>query len=111
MRKSFWIVALICALLVPSCAKQYTKAIIGKWDAGKASTESRIIVAIRSNGSLTATLTNTEIRPTNGTYTISGDLLVITLPGTTLSYRIMSLDDRKLVMSSEARKITWNRLE
>ncbi len=111
MNKVGWILLLSCAFLIPSCTKNYGKAIIGTWDAGKASLESRIVVTMRNNGSLTATLTNTDIRPMDGTYAINGDSLVIRLPGSTLSYKIMSLDDRTLVMSSETRRITWNRLE
>ncbi len=111
MKKTICILFLGFALLFSSCAKNYGKAIIGTWDAGKASMESRIVVTMRINGTLTAALTGTDMKPINGTYEIKENMLVIRLPGTTLSYSIMKLDGRTLVMSSESARITWNRLD
>src|SRR5271157_760364 len=101
MKKTICTLFLSFAVLISACAKNYGKAIVGTWDAGKASLESRIVVSMRNNGSMTAALTNTDIKPIKGTYEIKEDMLVIRLPGATLSYKIMKLDDRKLVMSSE----------
>jgi len=111
MKKTICITILCCAVLIASCAKDHSKAILGTWDAGKASLESRIVVTIRDNGLLTAALTSTDMKPINGTYEIKNDLLVIKLSNMTLSYKIVRLDDSRLVMSSESARITWIKIE
>jgi hypothetical protein len=111
MKKTIFILLLGFAVLISSCSKNYAGAIVGTWDAGKASRESRIVVTIRNNGSLTAALTNTDMKPIKGTYEINENSLVIRLPDTILSYKITRLDDRTLVMSSDTARITWNRLK
>jgi hypothetical protein len=111
MKKTICIAILSCAVLIASCTKDYSRAILGTWDAGKASLESRIVVTIRDNGLLTAAITNTDMKPINGTYEIKNDVLVIKLSSTTLSYKIVKLDDSRLVMSSESAKITWIKIE
>jgi hypothetical protein len=103
-------ISMACVLFV-SCGRDYKKAIIGTWDAGKATQESRIIVTIKDHGLLTASITNTEMKPISGTYRVEGDGIEIKLSGMTLAYKIMTLDEDKLVMSSDTAKITWIRLK
>ncbi|OHD70613.1 MAG: hypothetical protein A2W19_03500 [Spirochaetes bacterium RBG_16_49_21] len=111
MKKIFCISVVSFFVLITACAVDYRKAIIGTWDAGKASRESRIVVSIDGNGSLTAALTNTDMRPIKGAYEIDKNRLVIKLSNMTLSYEIVKVVGNKLVMSSDERRITWTRIK
>ncbi|OHD63350.1 MAG: hypothetical protein A2176_00130 [Spirochaetes bacterium RBG_13_51_14] len=111
MNRFFNLLIVIAICTVASCGRDYRKAIIGRWDAGKATLESRILVTIRGDGTLTAEITNSDIKPLAGTYQIDKDRINIKFPRLDMSYRIVTLDKKVLVMKWKYAKITWLRLE
>jgi hypothetical protein len=111
MKKVLMLSAVGLALLFLSCAKNYSKDIVGKWDAGKASLNSTITVTIRGDSTMTAEMSNLDMKPVNATYAIVKDKFIIRFPSFVLSYKIIKLDRKVLVMKSKFGRITWNRLE
>ncbi len=111
MKKMIGISILCVSTLILSCARDYGRDLVGTWDAGKATLESRIVVTIGADGSIKAALTNRDMRPVSGTYTIEKNRLLIKLPSLALQYEIMKLEGNKLVLSSEDRRITWTRIK
>jgi hypothetical protein len=94
-----------------SCVKDYSKSIIGKWDAGKASMDKTMIVEIQGDGNLLAHITHADMKPVRATYTIDNNRFEMKFPGFSLSYKIIQLDDSVLVMKSKYSRITWKRLK
>jgi hypothetical protein len=111
MKKIFLISAVGLALLLASCGKDYSRDIIGRWDAGKAALNSTITVTIRANSTMTAEISNLDMKPVNATYTIVKDKFIIKFPSFVMSYKIIRLDKKVLVMKSKFGRITWNRQE
>ena len=111
MKKIFLISAIGLALLIASCGKNYSKDIIGRWDAGKAALNSTITVTIRGDSTLKAEISNLDMKPVNATYTVVKDKFIIKFPSFVMSYKIINLDRKVLVMKSKFGRITWNRLE
>jgi hypothetical protein len=102
---------LCITLLAVSCARDYSKDLVGKWNAGKASQNSEIIVEIRADKTLTAMITHADIKPVIAAYTVEKDRLSIKFPQFDMSYRIVKLDKDVMVMKSKFGRITWNRLK
>ena len=111
MKKMIGISTVCILMLVVSCARDYGRDIVGTWDAGKAAPEKRIVVTIGADGSIQAAITNSDMRPVRGTYTIEKNRLLIKLPDMALPYDIMKLEGDKLVLASEDRRITWTRIK
>ncbi|MBN2158570.1 MAG: hypothetical protein JW807_04175 [Spirochaetes bacterium] len=111
MKKIFSLITAALLLVVSSCSKDYSRDLVGRWNAGKATLNSDIMVTIRDNGTLTAQITNTEMKPADASYLVRKDRLTIVFPRYSLSYKILSLDDKKLVMRSRFGRITWTRLK
>ncbi len=111
MKKIFLLPAICLVLFLASCAKNYSRDIIGKWDAGKASLNSTITVTIRGDSTMTAEMSKLDMKPVNATYTIVKDKFIIKFPSFVLTYKIIKLDRKVLVMKSKFGRITWNRLE
>jgi hypothetical protein len=104
-------ISMVCVFtLLLACAVDYGRDIVGTWDAGKAAPEKRIVVTIGADGSIEAAITNSDMRPVRGTYTIKKNRLFIKLPNMALPYDIMKLEGDKLVLASEDRRITWTRI-
>jgi hypothetical protein len=96
--------------LLLSCSGDYGRDIVGTWDAGKAAPGKRIVVTIGADGSIKAAITNSDMRPVSGTYTIKKNSLLIKLPNMALPYEIVKLEGNKLYLASEDRRITWTRM-
>jgi hypothetical protein len=111
MKKVFLISAVGLALLIASCGKDFSKDIIGRWDAGKAALSSTITVTISSDSTLKAEISNLDMKPVNATYTIVKDKFIIKFPSFVMSYKIIKLDKKVLIMKSKFGRITWKRLE
>jgi hypothetical protein len=111
MKKIILISAVSLALLIASCGKDFSKDIIGRWDAGKAALSSTITVTISSDSTLKAEISNLDMKPVNATYTIVKDKFIIKFPSFVMSYKIIKLDKKVLIMKSKFGRITWKRLE
>jgi len=111
MKKLLILSAVGLALLFDSCAKNYSRDIIGTWDAGKATLNSTITVTIRGDSTMTAEMSNLDMKPVKATYAIVKDKFIIKFPSFVMSYKIIKLDRKVLVMKSKFGRITWNRLE
>jgi hypothetical protein len=111
LKKILYVSAAGLVLFSFSCGRDYGRAIIGRWDAGKASLDKTMIVDIQGGGNLTAHITNADMKPVKATYTIEKNRFEIKFPGFSLSYHIIQLDDSVLVMKSKYSKITWKRLK
>ncbi|MBN1497142.1 MAG: hypothetical protein JXA07_10270 [Spirochaetes bacterium] len=112
MKKAIIITMISMALLAVSCARNYSKDLVGKWYAGKATFNNNdLMVTIKPDGALVAEITNADVRPVNATYTLERDKLVIKFTGFDLSYRIKELDKDLLVMESRYGRITWKRIK
>jgi hypothetical protein len=98
-------------LTVVSCKKDYRKDIVGNWDAGKATQKNEILVTIRPDGSLTSMITESGMKPMNGTWIVEGDNVTFRFPGLDLSYRILTLNESVMVMKWKFAKITWHRMK
>ncbi|MBP7735714.1 MAG: hypothetical protein KA369_07045 [Spirochaetes bacterium] len=94
-----------------ACSKDYSKDIIGTWDAGKATLNKNMTVVIKNDGTMTAEIKDLDMKPIKGTYRLDGGHIEFKLSTITLSYRITSVDGKALVMRSKDARITWNRLE
>jgi len=98
-------------LVAVSCKKDYRKDIVGKWDAGKATLESEIFVTIQADGTLTTMISGIGMKPMSGTWQLNSDHVTFKFPGLELSYRILELDDKILVMKWKYARITWHRMK
>ncbi len=99
------------AMAYASCSRDYSKDIVGTWDAGKATLNKNMTVVIKNDGTMTAEIKALDMKPVKGTYQLDGGNIVFKLSTITLSYRITRLDGKALVMRSADARITWNRLE
>lgn len=111
MKKIVTLSAVCLALLFASCAKNYSRDIVGKWDAGKATLNSTMTITVRGDSTMTAEMSNLDMKPVNATYVIVKDKFIIKFPSFVLTYKIIKLDRKVLVMKSKFGKITWNRLD
>lgn len=111
MKKIITLSAVCFTLFFATCAKNYSRDIVGKWDAGKAALNSSITVTIRGDSTMTAEMSNLDMKPVNATYAIVKDKFIIKFPSFVMSYKIIKLDRKVLVMKSKFGRITWNRLE
>lgn len=111
MKKIAFLSLSLLVLSAVACTKDYRKAIVGEWDAGKATQENEIRVTIRADGTMTSWITKSDMKPLNGTWAIDGDHVTYRFPRLDLSYRIIRLDDKVLVMKWKFAKITWHRMK
>lgn len=111
MKRILIIVILAMAAALVSCSKDYSKDIVGTWDAGKATLNKNMTVLIKDDGTVTAEIKDLDMKPIMGTYHLDGGNIVFKFSTITLSYRITKLDRKVLVMRSKDARITWNRLE
>lgn len=111
MKKAVCVSLAVLALVAVSCKKDYRTAIVGNWDAGKATLHNEILVTIRADGTLTTMISKSGMKPMNGTWAVDDDRVVFKFPGLDLSYRILRLDDSVMVMKWKFAKITWHRMK
>lgn len=112
MKKILVISVMGAALFLVSCAKDYSKDLVGKWNAGKASFNNNdLLVTIRPDNTLVAEITNADIKPVHATYTLNKEKFVIKFTKFDLSYKIIKMEKDVLVMNSRYGRITWNRLK
>lgn len=107
-------IGILCCLAgFLACAKvhNFHDGFVGEWDAGAAGQGRRIMVSVRDDGTLTAGISGTDIKPLAGTWSIQGDLLSIKFPGLDMVYRIHAIDRERLVMRSLTTRITWHRVK
>jgi hypothetical protein len=111
MKKLAYLSIAALMLVTVSCKKDYRKAIVGEWNAGKATLQNDIRVTVRADGTITSRITKSEMKPLNGTWLIEGDNVTFKFTRLDLSYRILTLDDQVLVMKWKFAKITWHRIK
>ncbi len=112
MEKIIIIPLIGAAFFFASCTRDYQKDLVGKWHAGKASFNNNdLMVTIRADNTLTAQITNSDMKPVQSTYTVKKDRFVIKFSGFDMSYKIIRLDKDTLVMKSRYGRITWKRLK
>lgn len=111
MKKIACLSLAVLVLTAVSCKKDYRKAIVGEWNAGKATLENDIRVTVRADGTMTSWITKSDMKPLNGTWHIEGDNVTFKFPRLDLPYRILKLDEQVLVMKWKYAKITWHRLK
>lgn len=111
MKKLAYLSIAALMLVTVSCKKDYRNAIVGEWDAGKATRENDIRVTVRADGTMTSWVTRSDMKPLNGTWLLEGDNVTFKFPRLDLSYRIITLDDQVLVMKWKFAKITWRRMK
>ena len=110
MKKIVFITLSVVAFAV-ACGNGYQKGGVGKWNAGKATTERDMIVIVRGDGTFTAEIEGSDMKPAPGTWRIKKDRIYLSFPKIELSYRIDSLDAETMVMSSKYARLTWRRVE
>ncbi|HOT44170.1 MAG TPA: hypothetical protein PLM53_19250 [Spirochaetota bacterium] len=111
MKHGIVVSALTVALAFAACSRDYSKDLVGTWDAGKATLEKNMTVVIKSDGTMTAEIKDLDMKPIKGTYRLDGNSLVFKLSLFNLSYTISRLDRKVLVMKNKYARITWNRIE
>ncbi len=111
MKRYMIIPALAMAVIFVTCAKDYSRDIIGTWNAGKATLDKDMTVVINGDGTLTAEIKDLSTKPIKGTYHIDKDVVEFKLPSIVLTYRILKLDRKVLVMKWKYARITWNRIQ
>jgi hypothetical protein len=111
MKKLALLSMALLVFAVVSCKKDFRTVIVGEWNAGKATQENDIRVTVRADGTITSWITKTDMKPMNGTYLVEGDRVTFKFPRLDLSYRILQLDDKILVMKWKFAKITWHRIQ
>ncbi len=111
MKKVIIISILSVAALFTACGRDYSRDLVGTWDAGKATLEKNMTVVIKGDGTLTAEIRDLNMKPLRGTYHLDGNRLVFKLSLFDLSYRIDKLDREVLVMRNQYARITWNRIK
>lgn len=111
MKKTVYIILLALPVFVLTCGQNYQKGVVGKWNAGKATSDKDMIVTIRGDGTFTAEIMGYDMKPAPGTYRINKGRIYFSFPKIDLHYRIIKLDDRTLVMHSKYARLTWHRVE
>jgi hypothetical protein len=111
MKRIVIILILAITMSFASCSKDYSKDIVGTWDAGKTTLNKNMTVVIKNDGTMTAEIKDLDMKPIKGTYQLDSGRIVFKLSTITLSYRITRLDNKLLVMRSKEARITWNRME
>jgi hypothetical protein len=111
MKKLAFLSLAALMLVTVSCKKDYRTAIVGNWDAGKATLDNEILVTIRADGTITTVITKSGMKPLNGTWLLDGDHVTFKFPRLELPYRILTCDDRVMVLKWKYAKITWHRIK
>ncbi|MBN2078181.1 MAG: lipocalin family protein [Spirochaetes bacterium] len=111
MKKTGCIALLVFISFALSCAQDYRKGVVGKWNAGMATTEKDMVVTIRGDGTFTAEIMGHDMKPAPGTYRINRGRIYFSFPKIELHYKIISLDEETLVMSSKYARLTWHRVK
>lgn len=111
MRTTLPVALLVLAAFALSCARDYQKEVVGKWNAGKATSEKDMFFTLRGDGTFTAEVVGHDMKPAPGTYRIKKGRIYFTFPKIEMHYKIISLDEKTLVMSSKYARLTWRRVE
>jgi hypothetical protein len=111
MKQSIIVSALAMAVLMSACSKDYSRDIVGTWNAGKATLEKNMTVVIKNDGTMTAEIKDLDMKPIKGSYRLDGNSVVFKLSRINLPYRIVKLDRKVLVMKNKYARITWNRIQ
>ena len=111
MKKVILITILAAMVALTACSKDYSRDIIGTWDAGRATLEKNMTVVIKGGGTLTAEIKDLGMKPVKGTYALDGNNVVFSFSSLKLSYKILTLDKKTLVMKHKYARITWKRIK
>jgi hypothetical protein len=111
MKKILIFAAIAITMAIAGCSRDYSKELVGTWDAGKATLEKNMTVIIKGDGTMSAEIKDLGMKPVKGTYNLKGNNVVFKLPAFDLSYRIVKLNREVLVMKYRDARITWNRLQ
>lgn len=103
-------IALCVFIATAGCSRDYGSRVLGTWDAGIATGDKNIRVILGNDGKITASVSNTDIRPIVGKFAVSKDRLVIQFPQLTLNYSIQKCDGDMLVMSAGDIRVTWKKI-
>ena len=107
---SFGLAFFLC-IMAGGCARDYSGDIPGTWDAGMAAPGSGIRVVLGGDGSITASVSNLDIKPITGRYAVHKNRMSITFPRLKLDYLIQSCDGRTLVMTAGDIRVTWKKIK
>lgn len=111
MKNSIIVALLALTVIAVACSRDYRTDLIGTWDAGKATLDKNMTVVIKDDGTMTAEITDLNMKPIKGTYRLDRDKIVFKFPTIDLSYTIVKLDRQVLVMKWNYARITWHRIK
>ena len=106
--KNITVIILLMTIFISACGRDYRKGLIGKWDAGKATENSRIILTFRNDGSTTVQIKNYSVE---GRYLLNGNKLKLTYKDLKLDYKIQKLTDKHCSIAINNLRFKWTRLK
>lgn len=111
MKRAIVLSVIAAMMILNACSKDYSKDIVGTWDAGKATLDKNMTVVIKNDGTMTAEIKDLDMKPVKGVYHLDGNKIAFKLSIMDLKYKITRLDREVLVMSNKYARITWNRIQ
>ncbi len=111
MKRTIIISVIAIAVACTACSRNYDTDLVGTWDAGKATLDKNMTVVINGDDTLTAEIKELGMKPINGSYHLDNNKILFKFSTIELSYRIVKLDRKVLVMKNKYARITWNRIK